>query len=62
MAFSYTNNNFFKKSERETKKTTPCVVAIITKQSRNKFNQGGKRPVLKIYRTLRKVIEKDSNT
>ena len=44
MAFLYTDNEL---SERETKKKIPFNIA--TKENevpRNKFNQGGKRPVL----------------
>ena len=44
MAFLYTNNEL---SEREIKKTIPFTIVTTEKKvPRNKFNQGGKRPVL----------------
>ena len=45
MSFLYTNNELPK---RKTKKTIPFTTAPKqNKMSRNKFNQGGKRPVLR---------------
>ena len=45
MAFLYTNNEL---SEREIKKTIPFTIVTTEKKvPRNKFNQGGKRPVLR---------------
>ena len=45
MAFLYTNDEL---SERESKKTISFTIATTTinKLPRNKFNQGGERPVL----------------
>ena len=45
VVFLYTNSEL---SERETMKTIPFINTIATtkKVPRNKFNQGGKRPVL----------------
>ena len=43
--FLYTNNEL---SERELKKTTPFIIASKKKKNktlRNKFNQGGEKPV-----------------
>ena len=54
MAFLHTNNEL---SERETKKKIPFNIA--TKENevpRNKFNQGGKRPVL---RKLQNIEERN---
>ena len=51
MEFLYTNNELL---EREIKKTIPFTITTTTKNkvSRNKFNQGGKRPVLgKLWHT-----------
>ena len=46
MAFLYINNEL---SERETKKTVSFTIAIKNnnKVHRNKFNQGGRRPILR---------------
>ena len=45
MAFFYTNNEL---SEKETKKKISFTIATRkNKVPRNKFNQGGKRPVLR---------------
>ena len=43
MAFLYTNNEL---SEGKIKETIPFTIATTKKVLRNKFNQGGKRPVL----------------
>ena len=54
MAFLYTDNEL---SERETKKKIPFNIA--TKENevpRNKFNQGGQRPVL---RKLQNIEERN---
>ena len=57
MAFSYSNNEI---SERETKKNPISYCNNNKKVPRNKFNQEGKRPVLRNYRTLKKEIVEDT--
>ena len=44
MAILYTSNEL---SERETKKIIPFIIAKKREIPKNKFNQGGKRPVLR---------------
>ena len=44
ISFLYTNNEL---SEKETKKTIPFTIVTKNNVPRNKFNQGGKRPLLR---------------
>ena len=58
VTFLYTNNEL---SERETRKTIPLTIVTTKKEvPRNKFYQGGKRPVLRKLEDTEE-IEEDTN-